>query len=153
MTIIKEAKPRRRARVERALGGALRMVLIAVGILCVMLGALGIVLPLLPTTPFLLLAACCFGRSSPRFYTWLHSNRWFGSYLRNYRAGRGISRKHKQCALLLLWLAIGYSVLQVVDFWWAKAVLLGIALAVTVHLLRLPTLREKGLSSPEPRDE
>ena len=61
--------------------------LIAAGTLCVVLGVIGMFIPVLPTTPFLLLAAVCYGRSSKRFYHWLLTNRWFGEYIRNYREG------------------------------------------------------------------
>ena len=67
-----------------------RVLLIAGGNLCVALAVLGLFLPVLPTTPFLLLAAVCYARSSERFYHWLVTNRWFGAYIRNYREGRGI---------------------------------------------------------------
>ena len=65
------------------------------GLLCVMLGLLGAVLPLLPTTPFLLVAAACFERSSPRLQRWLFSNRLFGDALRRYRNGEGMPRRSK----------------------------------------------------------
>ena len=80
----------------------IKIILISVGSLSVLLGILGIFLPLLPTTPFLLLAALCYSRSSERFYQWLVTNRWFGEYIRNYREGRGITSKHKISILCLL---------------------------------------------------
>ncbi len=65
--------------------------LIVAGTICVCLGVAGIFLPLLPTTPFLLLAAVCYAGSSPRFYHWLMNNRWFGRYIKNYREGKGLT--------------------------------------------------------------
>ncbi len=117
--------------------------LILGGTVSVALGVAGMFLPLLPTTPFLLLAAFCYARSSRRYYDWLMTNRWFGEYIRNYREGRGIPLRQKAGVITLLWLTIGYATLFVVPLWWARVLLLGIATAVTVHLLRLPTHRRE----------
>lgn len=116
-----------------------KILLIALGILCVILGLLGIFIPVLPTTPFLLLAAGLFARSSQRFYDWLLNNRWFGTYIRNYREGKGVTRRHKTAALTLLWLTIGASAAFWVDRWWLRLLLLAIAAAVSVHLLKMKT--------------
>lgn len=118
-----------------------RNLLIAAGTLCVALGVLGIFLPVLPTTPFLLLAAICYARSSERFYHWLLTNRWFGEYIRNYREGRGIPLRQKVLTILLLWLTIGYAAWFVVPLWWVKLILLGIAAGVTIHLLKIKTFQ------------
>lgn len=118
-----------------------RVLLLVCGTLCVVLGVLGMFLPLLPTTPFLLLAAFCYGRSSQRTYRWLVNNRWFGEYIRNYRYGRGIPLKQKILTITLLWLTIGYTVLFIVSDWWVKLILLAIAVGVTVHLTRARTLK------------
>lgn len=129
-----------------------RYVLIGLGLLSVGLAVIGIFLPILPTTPFLLLAAFLFGRSSPRFYNWLHANRWFGAYLTNYRAGRGLPLREKVLTLCALWLVILLSVTLALSSWWARGALLLIAGAVTVHLLRIPTYRlgPGAVPSPEP---
>lgn len=111
------------------------------GFLSVGLALVGIFLPLLPTTPFLLLAAFFFARSSDRFYAWLHTNRWFGEYLRNYREGRGIPLREKVITISLLWIVIGLSAALAVSSWWVRGVLVAIAVAVTVHLLRTKTYR------------
>ena len=115
--------------------------LIAGGTLFVALGVIGILVPVLPTTPFLLLAAVCYAKSSQRFYDWLMTNRVFGSYIRNYREGRGISIAHKIVSISLLWLTIGYSAGFAVSQWWLKLILLGIAAGVTLHLVRVKTFR------------
>ena len=122
-----------------------RSLLIALGTLSVALGVVGMLLPILPTTPFLLLAAFFYARSSQRFYHWLITNRWFGTYLRNYREGNGIPLKHKVFTLALLWLSIGYAAGFVVTPWWGKLLLLGIAAGVTIHLVRIKNY------SPEPK--
>lgn len=118
-----------------------RLLLIAAGALFVALGVLGMFLPVLPTTPFLLLAAWCFARSSKRFYDRLLNNRLSGPYIRNYRDGVGISRRRKALSLAMLWLTIGSSVLFAVKPWWGKAALFAVAAGVTVHLLRMKTYR------------
>src|SRR3970040_1641060 len=87
-----------------------RYLFIAGGLVAVALGVVGIFLPILPTTPFLLLAAFLFARSSEHFYRWLHTNRWFGAYLTNYREGRGLPLREKVLTLCALWLAIMISV-------------------------------------------
>ncbi len=117
------------------------MLLIALGTLSVALGMLGMFLPVLPTTPFLLLAAFCYGRSSPRLHRWLSTNRCFGKYLANYREGRGIPRRQKALTILLLWLTIGSTACLTTSPWWLPPLLLGIAVAVTIHLLRIKTYR------------
>ena len=116
-----------------------RIALMAGGTVAVALGVAGLFLPVLPTTPFLLLAAVCFSRSSKRFYDWLLSNRWCGAYIRNYREGRGITRRQKAIAILFLWLTIGYTAGFAVSLGWVRLVLLGIAAAVTLHLLWIKT--------------
>ena len=111
------------------------------GLLCVMLGLLGAVLPLLPTTPFLLVAAACFERSSPRLQRWLFSNRLFGDALRRYRNGEGMPRRSKIVLLVMLWGAVGFSLWRLASepLWWV--LLLLICGAVTVHILRIPCSR------------
>ncbi len=117
----------------------MRNILIACGTLCVALGVIGIFLPILPTTPFLLLAAACYARSSARFYSWLVTNRWCGEYIRNYREGRGILLTHKVLAVALLWLTIGMAVYGMATLWWMRLVLLAVAAAVTAHILMIKT--------------
>ena len=109
--------------------------------LCVVLGVLGIFVPVLPTTPFLLLAAICYARSSERFYHWLLNNRWFGEYIKNYREGRGIPLREKTLTLIALWLTIGSTILLVVSAWWGQLILLGVAVGVTIHLVRIKTFK------------
>lgn len=105
----------------------------------VIAGLIGILLPLVPTTPFLLLAAWCFARSSPRFYRLLLGNRWLGPYIRNYREGRGLTMAAKVSTLVVLWLAIASTVWFIAPMPWARVVLIAIATGVTIYLLRLPT--------------
>jgi uncharacterized protein len=113
------------------------------GTVCVALGILGIFLPILPTTPFLLLAAYCYTRGSDRFYNWLLNRSWFGGYIRNYREGRGIPLKQKLVSIALLWLTIGYAIGFVVTTWWLEGLLLVVALGVTIHLSKIKTWRQE----------
>ena len=113
--------------------------LIVLGHICVGLGAIGIVLPLIPTTPFLLLAAACYARGSERFYNWLLNNKYFGSYIRDYREGRGIPLKAKITAIILIWVTIGLSAVFFVPLLPVQILLFVIAGVITTYLLRLPT--------------
>jgi len=111
-----------------------RRLLIGAGTLCTGLGIIGIFIPILPTTPFLLLAAACYMRSSERFYQWLINNRIFGAYVRNYIEGRGMPVRIKIFTILLLWLAIGLSIAFGVQNTVIRIVLVGIAIGVTIHI-------------------
>jgi uncharacterized membrane protein YbaN (DUF454 family) len=128
----------RRFRSPRERSHAERLMLIVIGWLSVTLGVIGIFLPVLPTTPFLLLAAACFARSSPRFYSWLINHRYLGPYLRLYMSGKGIPRKAKIGIVVVLWLTILPSALLVVPWLWLTILLLLIAAAVTIYIARLP---------------
>jgi len=120
-----------------------KVLLLIVGTFSLVLGAIGIFLPILPTTPFLLLSAACYMRSSERMHKWLLGNRWFGEYIRNYQKGRGIPMKTKIVAITLLWGAIFFSAFIVLDeIFIAQVALLLIAFGVSIHLLRLPTFKK-----------
>lgn len=122
-----------------------KKLLVLIGTICLALAIIGIFLPVLPTTPFLLLAAVCYARGSKRFHNWLMANRWLGPYIRNYREGKGIPIKQKILIILLLWLTIGFSV-WTVSLWWVQLILIAIAGGVTIHLATIKTLQ------PEIRD-
>jgi uncharacterized protein len=117
-----------------------RGILISAGTISLMLGVLGIPLPLLPTTPFLLLSAWCYARSSRKFYFWLMNHKYLGEHLRLYRLNKGIRLKIKVTALILLWASIGFSCIAVLDNFWLRLLLLIIATAVTIHILKLKTI-------------
>lgn len=118
-----------------------RWTLMIAGTVLVGIGILGIFLPLLPTTVFFLMAAWCYARSSRRFYDWLHSNRYFGKYLKNYREGRGITRANKISTIVILWCSILYS-MTVVHTWYVLLILAAVGIGVTVHLVMIPTHRD-----------
>jgi uncharacterized protein len=120
-----------------------RALLLIAGTFSLGLGAIGIFLPILPTTPFLLISAACYMRSSERMHKWILSNRWFGEYIRNYQEGKGIPLKTKILAMTVLWGAILYSAFIALDeILIAQIALLIIALGVSLHLVRLPTLKK-----------
>ncbi len=117
-----------------------RYLLLAVGWLSVALGVAGIFLPVLPTTPFLLLAAACFGRSSPRFHAWLVHHPKLGPWIRDYLSGEGIPLKGKVYAIGLMWASISLSC-YLVPLFWARVFMLTSAVLVSLYILRQKTLR------------
>ena len=119
------------------------MLLASAGILSVGLATAGIFLPLLPTTPFLLLAAACFIRSSDRLYSWLINHRWFGPHIRNYREQSAVTRTAKAVTLAILWLTICCSAIWAVSSIYIRILLLIVGISVTVHVLRLNTVSRK----------
>jgi uncharacterized membrane protein YbaN (DUF454 family) len=120
-----------------------RWVLIITGSFFTGLAILGIFLPLLPTTPFLLLAAACYIRSSERFYNRLINNKWLGNYIKSYLEGKGVSLKVKVLSISLLWITVGYSVVFVVNIFPIRVILILIAIGVTIHLLFIRTLKKR----------
>ena len=124
-----------------------RPLLIVAGTVSVGLGVLGAFLPLLPTTPFLLLAAACYAKSSERFSNWLLGNRLFGKVLRDYREGKGMPLKLKALSIAFLWLAIGCSVTFAVHILAVRVIVIVIGFCVTVHILSIRTPKHLEQSS------
>jgi uncharacterized protein len=121
-----------------------KLFLIIVGTISLGLGIIGIVLPLIPTTPLLLLSAACYVRSSDRLYQWLIHNKYFGHYILDYREGRGIPLRAKILGISLIWLSMGYTVIFVVPLIVVKILLLGVAAYFTWFILRIKTLEKHG---------
>jgi len=119
-----------------------KSILIIVGSLSLVLGVLGILLPLLPTTPLLLLAAACYIRSSKRLYDWLITNKYFGPYILNYRQGKGIPLKAKVIGVILLWLSMLYTIIYVIPLIFVKILLFLIGSYFTWFILKQKTLRK-----------
>lgn len=115
--------------------------LVSGGVLCVTLGSIGIVLPGIPTTPFLLLAAACFARSSPRFHKKLLDNKVFGPVIRDWEENRTIPRKAKIIGLLTILLGGCYS-FTAIEHLPLKTTVLLLLLIPTIILLRLPETKE-----------
>jgi uncharacterized membrane protein YbaN (DUF454 family) len=135
---------RRKRMAERSSRKRFRRLFVAAGLVFVGLGVVGAFLPLLPTTPFLLLAAACFARSSERFYNWLVNNKWFGVYVRDYREGRRIPVRIKVVTIGALWVAIGLSGAFAVSNLIVRIVLLVIAAGVTAHILSIRPEKRNG---------
>jgi len=123
-----------------------RTALVLVGTIALALGIVGIFLPLLPTTPFLLLAAACYARGSERLHDWLLGSPVLGQYIRDYREKRSIRLRAKVLAIVTLWLFIGIGIVSV-DAVWIRILLAAIAAGVSVHVLSLGTIKE-GSAAP-----
>lgn len=117
----------------------LKYLLTFLGILSLGLGLLGIILPILPTTPFLLLTAFLFAKGSKRLNHWLLNHKILGEYIYNYKTYHAIKRRVKIYALALLWVSISISIF-LVDIILIRALLLIVAIAVTVHISSIKTL-------------
>jgi uncharacterized protein len=116
-----------------------RSLLLLAGHACIVLGFIGAFLPLLPTTPFLLLAAACYVRSSERHYRWLVGNRLFGPILRDWEEKRGVTVRTKVIGIALLWASLAYSAYRTEN----RAVewmLLGTGIGASLMILRLRTI-------------
>jgi len=105
------------------------------GFISLILGIIGIVIPILPTTPFLLLASAAFAKSSKRFDRWLLNNKILGTYIKNYREGKGLPLQIKILTLSLLWITITISMFFLLDLTWVLILLICIALAVSLHII------------------
>ena len=119
-----------------------RIILLIIGWLAIVLGALGVVLPLLPTTPFILLAAWCFARSSPRFHHLLLYRSWFGKYLRHWQQHRALPPGIKGRAMLLTVATFALS-LWLVKLFWLRVMLLCMLAALLLFMWRMPVVTEK----------
>ena len=120
-----------------------RIILLTIGWLAIVLGTLGVVLPLLPTTPFILLAAWCFARSSPRFHHWLLYRSWFGSYILHWQQHRALPPGVKLRAILLIICTFALSI-WLVKLFWLRVMLLCMLAALLLFMWRMPVVaREK----------
>ncbi|MBR7183786.1 MAG: YbaN family protein [Alistipes sp.] len=121
----------------------MKIFLIILGTISFSLAVAGIFLPLLPTTPLLLLAAALWLKSSDRLYNWLINHKIFGEYIRNFRTHRAIPLKIKIYAVSMVWITIGYCIFAVVDkYWWAQLLMALLAVAITWHILSYKTLKK-----------
>lgn len=131
------------------MSAARRWLLFFAGWLCIGLGLLGAVLPVLPTTPFILLAAACFARSSPRFHAWLRDSRLFGEMVREWEAHRSIPYRTKVRAIVVMALTMGVSVVFFVKPLVVKGVVAASGLALAFWLYSLPS-RDKPVDQAGP---
>lgn len=112
------------------------------------LGAIGVLVPVLPTTPFVLVAASCFAASSPKTYGLLLRSRLFGPYVKHYRMRCGIPPSAKIKGIMALWVLLGISAIFVKESW-MYALLSAVGIAVTAHLLKIPTQKKDNGVSEE----
>lgn len=124
----------------------MKLLLNIVGSLAVVLGILGIFLPLLPTVPFLLLASACFARSSERLHRALLHNKVLGPYLRDYEQGKGLPLKAKFYTTVLLWASLAFAALQVQGIG-TRFALAAVGAGVTLYLWRFVPLKPVGSSA------
>ena len=119
-----------------------KLILFIIGAISLMLGTLGIFLPILPTTPFVLLAATCFAASSPRMNERLTKSKRFGEFIRNYREHTGVRRKTKRNALIYLWVSLllsGFIIQRLL----IVIILIVVGSCVSIHILSLKTAKEE----------
>ena len=135
------------------LKNARKVLLITAGTISTGIGVVGIFVPILPTTPFLLLAAACYIRSSERLYRWLLRNRIFGTYLTNYIQGKGMVWKAKLITLLLLWGSIGVSMWLGTQNTVVRLVLGLVAAGVTLHIISIKPRHKETMTTSEVFDE
>jgi len=121
----------------------IKLILLSLGCISLGLGILGIFVPLLPTTPFFLLSAALFLRSSKRLYNWLLNHKYFGNYIKNYLFHKTITLKSKIYSISLLLIFILFSTFYIVTHLIVKLLLLVIAIGVTVHILSFKTADKK----------
>ncbi|GLP96907.1 YbaN family protein [Paraferrimonas sedimenticola] len=107
------------------------------GLLSLALGTLGVVLPLLPTVPFILLAAFCFARSSQRLNDWLHEHPWFAQALKDWEEKRAVNARLKKRAFVVVLLSFSLSI-AVVPLMWVKIMLACMCCGLLWYLYRLP---------------
>ncbi len=119
-----------------------KIIFVSLGTITLIIGSIGIVLPLLPTTPFLLLSAFFYLRSSKKLYHWLINHRVLGLYIYSYITYKAIDLKTKIYSISLLWITLVISML-IVNRLYVTLVLITIGLCVTIHLLRLKTMSKK----------
>ena len=125
-----------------------RLLFVTLGTLFLGVGIVGIFVPILPTTPFLLLATSFYARGSDRFHRWLLNNRILGSYIRHYIDGKGMPLKVKLFTITLLWIAISATVAFAIDDLVVRVVLVLVAIGVSVHIALISSdIKSKGKRS------
>lgn len=114
-----------------------------IGSVSLALGIMGIFLPVLPTTPFLLLSAALYMRSSQRLYDWLMSHKHLGPYIKNFREHKALPLRVKIVSVTMVWATLLYCAFVVAKEWWMSVMFIAIATGVTIHILSYKTLKNK----------
>lgn len=112
--------------------------LVIIGTISLILGTIGIIIPILPTTPFILLASFCYIRSSNRLYYWLINHKLFGKYIYDYLVHKSVKKSAKITAITLLWLSLGITIYLINSY--ISFILIFIGIAVSIHIISLKTL-------------
>jgi uncharacterized protein len=112
----------------------MKPVLIFLGSFFVLLGIVGIIIPLIPTTPFLLLAAFFYAKSSDKLYHWLLNTKWLGEYIKSFQSGEGIPRRAKYIAIIVLWLTTGYSIFFLIPIIWVKLIMSVVVINISIYI-------------------
>ena len=118
----------------------MRFLLAILGSVSLALGIMGIFLPVLPTTPFLLLSAALYMRSSQRLYEWLMSHKHLGPYIKNFREHKALPLRVKIVSVTMVWATLLYCAFAVAKAWWMSVMFIAIATGVTIHILSFRTL-------------
>lgn len=124
------------------MGETKRIIYIVLGSLFLILGAIGVFVPVLPTTPFWLLTCWFYLRSSESLYNRAMSNRYFGSYIRNYMVDKAIPLRSKIISVSVMWLSVILTSLFLIEYVWVKILLILVSIAVTWHILSFPTKKQ-----------
>lgn len=119
--------------------GAKKLAYLAIGTVSLALGVIGIILPVLPTTPFILLTAYCYYRGSPRFHEWLLNHKTLGPIVEEYGDGEGMTRNSKYTAIAMTWIAVSLTAIFLLDTIQQRALVISLAIIGTIVILRLKT--------------
>ncbi|WP_455208593.1 YbaN family protein [Kaarinaea lacus] len=117
----------------------MRLVYIGTGILSLILGFIGIFLPVLPTTPFILLSGFCFGKSSPRLYLWLVNNKFFGPIILEWQHHRSMPRNVKKRAIFLIITTFSVTIIFFIDKIYLQFLLVFVATVLITYIARIPS--------------
>ncbi len=125
-----------------------KCLLIIIGTISLILGITGLFLPVLPTTPFLLLTSFCYMRSSQKLYRWLMTRKIIGAYIFNYITYKAILKSTKMFSIIFLWITLIVSMI-LIGHWHVRVVLILVGIGVSIHLLMLKTIEKSEMLLPE----
>ena len=125
-----------------------KCLLIIIGTISLVLGITGLFLPVLPTTPFLLLSSFCYLRSSQRLYRWLMTRKVIGAYIYNYMTYKAVPKSTKVFSIIFLWITLIVSMI-LIGHWHVRIILILVGIGVNIHLLMLKTIEKSEMLLPE----
>jgi len=125
-----------------------KYLLIIMGTISLILGIIGLFLPVLPTTPFLLLTSICYLRSSQRLYQWLMTRRVIGTYIYNYMTYKAVLKSTKVFSIIFLWITLIVSMI-LIGHWHVRIILILVGIGVSIHLMMLKTVEKSEMLLPE----